>query len=353
MDAMDLEPERWSLFIGPHSAIRARTSAGRPDFSSRNLGIVISCNGSAAVRPYPYSSIMKSPPHSASKPNLKLVDRLPDSPADGIWAERKKFIFSVFGDTRVLVIGVGGGCDVISAHLIGRMIKAVRGNEKTRIILANAKKVVQSDFQRISPHIFKVPAQVIEIVPEMTVWKTTLIEQSVPRWEDGSPFLIIAPKELEDYELVADEIAGLNVAGIVAVDTGGDSLKGKPARVKVKMPGRDIRMMRALELTDIPMLHVVVAPGSDGETLWERMQTDVSTRLDSGHYQGWFSLAPQLDELRRLASNLTKGRTPQIILKAFDGRLKTDGHGLLEVPRFKRPFYPQKWLVSGLVFSGA
>jgi hypothetical protein len=62
---------------------------------------------------------------------------------------------------------------------------------------------------------------------------------------------------------------------------------------------------------------------------------------------------PQLEELRRLGTHLNPERTPQIILNGFDEELKTGAAGSVEVPRMKRPFYPRKWLVSGLVFGNS
>lgn len=264
----------------------------------------------------------------------------------------RRFTFPVFGDRKVLVIGAGGGCDVISAHLVAVALKSVPGNESTRVVVGNTKKEVKEDFVQISRHIYRVPERVVTIEPKMKVWRTTLIDQSIPRWADGSPYLVIAPKKPAECDLVTAEIRALGFDHIVAVDTGGDTLSMTAASNTGKVPGRDQRMLAILKNTGIPTSLVVIAPGSDGETSYKDMRANVISRLNLGNYQGWFPLEPQRAEMERLARNISRKRTPNIILRAFNRTLKANAEGLLQIPRHEKPFYPQAWLCCGMVFAG-
>src|SRR5207247_316759 len=110
----------------------------------------------------------------------------------------------------------------------------------------------------------------------------------------------------------------LNFDRIIGVDTGGDSIASKRGRGR---RGRDQRMLRVLRETGLPLLHVVVAPGSDGEATYNDLHTVFQEQMAAGRYQGCFSLDPVLPVLRSLSVSLGPTRTPRIILAAADNQL--------------------------------
>ena len=141
----------------------------------------------------------------------------------------------------------------------------------------------------------------LPIEPKMKVWRTTLIDQSIPRWADGSPYLVIAPKKPAECDFVTREIRALGFDHIVAVDTGGDTLSMTAASNTGKEPGRDQRMLAILKDTGIPTSLVVIDPGSDGETPYEDMRATVISRLNLGNYQRWCLLRdPAISKLSLL-----------------------------------------------------
>jgi Protein of unknown function (DUF1152) len=172
------------------------------------------------------------------------------------------------------------------------------------------------------------------------------IDHGVPRGPQGSPWIV----RLEDGAegVLADEIRSLGFELIVGVDTGGDSI----ARKRGRGPrGRDQRMLGVLRQTGVPLLHVVVAPGSDGEASWDDLRSVFQEHAAAGRYRGCFALGPILPVLRALGGNLSPTRTPQLILAAAEGRLARTDAGRVVVPRGRKPAVPASWLTTAFVFT--
>jgi hypothetical protein len=152
---------------------------------------------------------------------------------------------------------------------------------------------------------------------------------------------------LAERELVG-EIRSLGFDVLIGVDTGGDSIADKDGRGRL---GRDQRMLRVLRQTGLPVFHVVVAPGSDGEASWNDLQTVFARNADEGLYAGCFSLERFLPIYRLHRPGLGPTRTPQIILAAAEDRLLHHPSGRVIVPRGRKPAVPQSWLLHGFVFT--
>ena len=80
---------------------------------------------------------------------------------------------------------------------------------------------------------------------------------------------------------IVEEITALNCNLLIGVDTGGDSLFEDPL---TGSEGRDKQMLRILQSVDLPLLHVVFAPGSDGETPYGQMQSCFAEKQRLGEY---------------------------------------------------------------------
>jgi hypothetical protein len=255
----------------------------------------------------------------------------------------KKYNLATLPGSKLLVLGVGGGCDVISAYAVARLLPGDVGRDA---VYGNTKKRDEKDFEAISPHIFRLPGPTVAVVPGQATHGSTAIDRSVPRGPGGCPFIVVLPDRV-DEAAVAAEIRSLGVDAVLGVDTGGDSIVGSDDRGS----GRDKRMLRVLRRTGLPLLLAVLAPGSDGEASFDKLHKGIRTRTEQGRYLGCFSLDAALPDLRTLSESLTEGRTPRIIVAAAEGRLPCDAAGPCAVPRGLRPVVPRDWLTHGFVFN--
>jgi hypothetical protein len=101
----------------------------------------------------------------------------------------------------------------------------------------------------------------------------------------------------------------------------------------------------------VPVLHVVVAPGCDGESKVADLRGAMANRIAAGSYRGRFALDPILPVLRSLSGGLAESRTPRIILRAADGELARTNDGNIIVPRGCNPVVPPAWLANAFVFE--
>jgi hypothetical protein len=106
-------------------------------------------------------------------------------------------------------------------------------------------------------------------------------------------------------------------------------------------------MVRILQKTGLPFWHIVVGPGSDGETSCEKLEWVFRCQEHNGRYRGCFSLGPILAEMTSLSAPLSRKRTPRIIEAAAAGRLHSQGAGRVVVPRGERPVVPREPAAPG------
>jgi catechol 2,3-dioxygenase-like lactoylglutathione lyase family enzyme len=249
------------------------------------------------------------------------------------------FSFPDVKGRKVLIAGLGGGCDIILALAVARLLPA---GART-VVYGNTKKADEPDLEEVSRHIRRVPREVRALKRGRT-HGTTAIDRSVPRGDEGCPWIFLLPPPKSDGRLVKD-LNSHQFDIIFAVDTGGDSLLGSP-----EGSGRDKRMLRILARTERPLYHIVVAPGSAGEGTYDDLRRAMKSRPLERRYRGCFSLEPVLGVLRTLSMALSPGRTPRIILAAADGTLPAVRDRVI-VPRGCRPRVPSGWLTRGFVFT--
>ena len=254
------------------------------------------------------------------------------------------FTFPDIAGRKVLVLGLGGGCDIITAFALARLLDP---DGSRGVVYANTKTSNVGPVQRITPHVVRVTGPVIDLGQRVRGYGSGKIDHAVPRGPHGSPWIVLLTGDVPEQVLAA-EVRSLGFDVIIGVDTGGDSIARKGGRGHL---GRDQRMLRVLRQTGLPLLHVVVAPGSDGESSRGDLQSVFRQHAAEGRYHGCFPLAPLLPVLRSLSASLSPTRTPCIILAAADGRLEETPAAHLVVPRGKRPAVPDYWLTTAFVFS--
>lgn len=270
----------------------------------------------------------------------------PAAPLDGF--PQAAFDWNRIRGQRVLVLGIGGGCDIVTAHALSTLVPREPG---CKVFLGNTKgnRRFQTGLIRESDHVFRLPPPGTRVEAQETGWQfgTAKIDLAVPRGDDGITYMFQAPKKSDEAEQLVMEIRRLGLDFIVAVDTGGDVLK--PVGDK---PGRDQRMWRIVQRTGIPALLAVVAPGVDGETPWEEMRALLQARARDDTVLGVVSLAPLMPVFVRMQGSYGKNRTPNLILRAWRDELPGHRPGWVTIPRHARPEYPREWLCFAVMCRG-
>jgi hypothetical protein len=256
---------------------------------------------------------------------------------------QQPFTFPDVAGRKVLVLGLGGGCDIILAYAVARALP----NSARAVIYANTKRAVEHDAERLSEHVYRLPGNAHTPLRKGRTHGSTTIDRSVPRGDENCPLIFVLRRQATESQL-ANEIKALGLDLIFGIDTGGDSL------VEVAKSGdddRDKRMLRVLEQTAVPLYHIVAAPGSDGESSSEAIRTTFRDHAARNRYRGCFALGPLFPVLRSLSTGLNARRTPRIILAAAAGELKSNSDGIVGVPRGIKPVVPREWLLHAFVFA--
>jgi hypothetical protein len=256
--------------------------------------------------------------------------------------EAVPFTFPPLAGRSVFVLGLGGGCDVITALAVSTMLDG----SAARVVYGNTKTDDIGPVERLTPHIGRVDSPPPVPGRKQRGCGRAALDHSVPRDRHGSPWIVQLADEVAEQEL-AGEIASLGFDLLVGVDAGGDSIASKRGRGH---RGRDQRILGVLRKTGVPVLHVVVAPGCDGESTADDLGRAMALHVAAGRYRGCFALAPLLPVLRSLSGGLSEMRTPRIMLAAADGLLHRDGDRVI-VPRGCKPAVPAVWLTTAYVFA--
>jgi hypothetical protein len=252
------------------------------------------------------------------------------------------FVFPDLTGRKVFLLGLGGGCDIITAFALSHRFEGGAG-----IIYGNTKTADVGAVEPVTAHVLRTTGPVLDASRKVRGRGRAWIDHSVPRGADGSPWIVLLEDADAEREL-AGEIRSLAFDLLIGVDTGGDSLARKGGKGQW---GRDQRMLAVLRRTGLPLLHVVVAPGSDGEASYEDLRDVMDEQVAAGRYRGCFALEPLLPIFRTFRGCLGPTRTPQIILAAAEDQLPVNRTGRVSVPRGRKPAVPRSWLTTGFVFA--
>lgn len=202
-----------------------------------------------------------------------------------------------------------------------------------------------------------------------THYGTTKLEESIPFEYDKKndvfhgPYLFAVPiKKFSDEinnislatvinnSVLSESFNHLKLDLIIGIDNGGDSLTcGIDYHNDPKL-ARDIQVLHSMKnnLYNIPYIHYVFAPGSDGESTIQQLK---SSRLNKDYnYLGQFKFNKELIQIMREKTKyLTDTRTSNIIYSAFIN----DKQDMVTIPRGRKPRIqiPRIWLISCWVFS--
>lgn len=258
---------------------------------------------------------------------------------------------------HVFVIGMGGGCDILFAHAIAKLLEAEIPQEKIHVANCIGNRDLTGHVN-VKEHIFSLPRH--NVIPSSSGHGTTQTEQSLPERTDGGPFVILTASDEEDdvAELQRrnatliqeiDEIMGSEKGIIIGVDAGGDSLSGGIDHSGDIGTGRDRQMLAVLSRCQSNFIHLVIGPCCDGETLADDMTKTVGSAIEKGVARAIASLHPIQDHLRSVwHDNLGTRRTPAIIMKALEFSESVGESAHVVVPRGVRPRVPIYFLTHGL-----
>ena len=262
---------------------------------------------------------------------------------------KKEWNFPNLSGKRILIVGLGGGSDIISAFSLISVLPNVKPED---VILANCKTSL--DYKGVelvsanTPHIGMMSNRTPSVNENYPAGPLK-IEMSLPRGPRNTPWLIACPRDF-NAKTIALEITSFKFDVIIGVDTGGDAL----ADTKSSHLGRDERMLEVLKRTQLPIYVVIVAPGSDGQSSFENLLNPFKHLDKAGDFLGSFSLLPLIPLFKTYGDPLRSEsfrRTPTIIVDAFEDHLDKKEGGFL-VPRERRPVIPKDFLTRAFVFFG-
>ena len=265
---------------------------------------------------------------------------------------------------RVLVIGIGGGCDVISAYALCEHFKKNYG--PSTICYGNTISPRDlSGTEKITDYIYKFSeaTEIITIAPKQNTYHTIVIEQSLPRDTHGSPFLFVLPSEggesIESVTQKNKDLLGNTIKTfsgqwdtIIGVDGGGDSLTGGIDFKKHPAFGRDRQMLTVLSSLGVNFFHMIIGPCCDGESTHFQMN-DFVTRAGEYHLGSFQVNETMATVMQDLSKTMAVTRTTNLISAAFFGDLDElqDNRGNVQINRGIKPWIPLKWLTDILVFQ--
>jgi len=275
----------------------------------------------------------------------------------------QKFDFPVMKNKKVLVIGIGGGSDVVSAFGISKFLKEANPSAKISYGVSVSPKKKYEGFEKSSDWLYKrKPYNKLEITRYLH-HTLSLVVKMQEFDNNDQPLLIVRPKYEEKLtvkehqkqvaSIFKETLNILNPDVIIAVDGGGDSLTGGVSdNVEREF---DRTGIRALQAYGKPFLYIIVGPGCDGESTKEMLKGAVKHEIQSNSYLGYFDLSPIICNWEELSSKLLKDdRTPNI-MRIANNKIKNNPKNINElqlIERHRTPKIPLKWLVSGLVFDG-
>lgn len=260
----------------------------------------------------------------------------------------RRFVFPDLGGQRVLIVGLGGGSDIISAYALAQMLRRFSSSAPAETVYANTKRHADKVLELLAPQVYRVPATVRKPVAREPAHGTTLIDQAVDRGDRGCPWILrLAREEAGQRQLTTSLQRLAEWDLVIAVDTGADSIV---PTAESGAAGRDKTMLRILGDLGTPLLHAVVGPGCDGETSFADLRDALGNLGRTGQWLGCFALDAMLPAYREFAPCLDPSRTPNILLAAFDNTLRPGPDGGLVVPRGMCPVIPRSWLTTAFVF---
>lgn len=226
---------------------------------------------------------------------------------------------------RALVLGIGGGGDVLGAFPTGRYLESL-GIE---VILGGV------GWERIVYDPKPGPRSLDEVVGVERISVTTGLANGSTQTSYGVVFQCSnMARFLGKKTLLVDITKGvrgivrglgetvkrMNVDFIVGVDVGGDVLT-QGGEVGLRSPLADAMMLSALHQVNVPTITAVFAPSCDGELTMEEILERISRIAEKGGYLGARGLTPEDVEAMNEALKYVKTEASMLPLLAWRGKM--------------------------------
>ncbi len=291
---------------------------------------------------------------------------------------------NVFVSVNTLVLGAGGGADIMSAIAIiesewlglkaSQCFAGVAKSRRTNIA-GTLSGFFKSNPERSRPAATRLGTHLIQMnkipcsLPQLENgainwkkvnqrWKAPLMEECLPRVGAEPFFMLHALTGQESIEQATLELRQFcterNIEQIIAVDNGGDILKPIENMAEIESAGRDQKVLEVLKAIALPTFVVVVAPGSDGDFTQVEMAQLRNQFVETHQDLGVFSLNPFRPTFTRLSKWMGSQRTFNIVNQSW--KKAPNGEGIMTVHRGKGKYkrqqnIPHKWIQSGWVFQ--
>ena len=267
----------------------------------------------------------------------------------------KQFDLSVNQNT--LVIGIGGGSDVVGAFGIASVLKSKSPKIILDFALCVSKKDNYNGFEQINNFLHKRTKENIDEKLKQShslilVRKMSEFDKHLP-----PPHLISRPKpssknQNEITNAINLALLEIKPTNIIAVDLGGDSLT---CGMDGNEFGFDRTGIKALQNIGIPFTYIVLGLGCDGESTIEMLQNAIAREVEQNSILGSFKLDKVIEQMLPVSKNLlADDRTPNIIANAYRG-IQNDDQKSFEfskIDRHRKPLIPNEWLITGIAFDG-
>lgn len=266
-----------------------------------------------------------------------------------------------FGEgKRVLCVGLGGGCDIITAYVVAKRLPGLSKD----VAWANAKRNT-SGLSAVTDdgHIWRVPHH-NPLEAGVNTYGTCLIDASVPQGPHGSPLVLRIPYIAKSGQAMCDAdrnaieetlrsiglaVASLGFDAVIGVDAGGDSVTGGIDHDGDPTLGTDQMTLRALQHSGLPLLMVVCGFGSDGESTAEQIKAAIEAEEAAGRVLGVVAMdAGWAADFAQMSAGLGQTRTPAIMAAALAA---SEANGTMVVDRGIRPTIPTALLSVAFVLA--
>lgn len=257
----------------------------------------------------------------------------------------------------VLIIGMGGGADVMAACALANQVAAINPTIPVLTATTVGPRPLP-DCVALSANLYKMPPTVIPVDGKANMHGTVKLELSIPRRARGDPYLMVVDDKVDGIRSLAEQIAALKCNVIIGVDLGGDSVTGGMEN------GRDRQVARILHCLKTEfgrsVCHLALGLCADGESTVEEMLHHAEKFEGSFFLYGNHptAISPFNDmferSMREFSKTLSPTRTPGIIQAAIDQNDHNDcvddeAWSWPQIPRGKRACVPVMWMACAYI----
>ena len=291
----------------------------------------------------------------------------------GPMAQIEKFQFK---SVNTMIIGAGGGADIISAIAVIEAQSFGLDGAKCHAGVAKSSRTniagpISGEFKsnpdrtrlastRIGTHLIQTHQTAIEPSRKsngkiVQRWKYVLMEECLDRVGAEPYFIIHGLKGQDTIDAAKKELKAYcearNIKQIIAVDNGGDIMAEYE---NIETAGRDQKVLEVLKSLELPTYVMVIAPGADGDFTQVELAT-MKNRFGETHEDlGEFSLTQFKPTYQKYSEWMGATRTHNIVNASW--KASKNGDGTMTVKRGsgtrkRQQIIPHKWLQSGWLFK--